>query len=62
MENNILSEFLTPIKNETELDQMISLCDYLMDNIKKNNGNNKLECLLDIIGNLIGEYESKNYY
>lgn len=50
-----IATHLSKPKNDQDLDRLIELSDYLMDNMSE-----KLEGLLDYVGLLIEEYESKN--
>ncbi len=50
-----IATHLSKPKNDQDLDRLIELSDYLMDHMSE-----KLEGLLDYVGLLIEEYESKN--
>jgi HTH-type transcriptional regulator/antitoxin HigA len=54
-----IAMFLAPPKNDSDLDKLIGLADYLMDQTQ---GNDKhpLMGLLDIIGTLITDYEQRH--
>jgi len=54
-----ISPVLSPPQNEDDLDRLISLSDFLMDQTQ---GNEKhpLSGLLDIVGTLISDYEKRN--
>jgi HTH-type transcriptional regulator / antitoxin HigA len=54
----IISPILAPAKNETDIDRLIEFSDYIMEQI--NDNNHPLTGLIDIIGTLISDYESKN--
>ena len=57
-----LSEILKPIKNQKEYDKLVNLADNLMTEINRTNDGIKeqsLNTLLDIVGDLIGNYEDK---
>jgi len=54
----VISTILFIPQNEEDLDRLINLSDYIMDQIKDENS--QLIGLLDTIGMLISEYEKKN--
>lgn len=53
-----ISQFLFTPKNDDDLNKLIDLADYLMDNLSKKGS---YRDLLHIVGNLIHEYESLNF-